>query len=564
MADSAEIVDCLTTGPSSLARHRRRMGKRRLTRSSALVTICGCAAAVILLLLGSLASAFGAAGDASVSATVTPQTSVGTDFWLSFEENYDGTATKYLAISAATAASGTVSIPSLTYQATFTVTPSAVTQIKLPAAVEDDTSDVVSALSVHIVTDNPVSVTGLSLKRRTSAGFLGIPTASLGTDYLIAAYKAWSLGSQFSVVATQDATTVTIKPSETVGTHLVGVPYTINLNQGQTYQLNDSSVAQGDLTGSEVSANLPIAVFAGDSCAQIPVGVFACDTLAEEMLPLTAWSTSFITEPFATRKADTFRVLAGSDATTVRINGAVVASLSKGKFFETTLSASSVITATQPISVMQYSQSGGTDNTASDPFDATVIPPSEYLNNYVVSTLPNGIDPVIQTEYANLVVPTVDIGNVLLDGVAIPAASFTSIAGTVWAGAQITLTSGSHDFAGPEGFGVTVYGYGQYDGYGYPAGFTFTASTTTPAEVSDSVIVPAVATSGIDSVNFSAVPTATAAVTSTVVATTEPKSGVDSLAFTGFDVLRYVVIGLIVTLAGVAIMMIRRRGILNS
>ena len=107
----------------------------------------------------------------------------------------------------------------------------------------------------------------------------------LGQHYIVEAYtNDTGLGSQFSVVGTVDGTNVTIVPSETVGSHPAGTPYTVQLNQGQTYQLNDADVPNGDLTGTDVTSDKPVAVFGGNNCADVPSGYFYCNILTEELV----------------------------------------------------------------------------------------------------------------------------------------------------------------------------------------------------------------------------------------------------------------------------------------
>ena len=45
------------------------------------------------------------------AAAVTPQTTQGTDFWVTFEQNYDGASTLYLFATGNSPATGTVSAP---------------------------------------------------------------------------------------------------------------------------------------------------------------------------------------------------------------------------------------------------------------------------------------------------------------------------------------------------------------------------------------------------------------------------------------------------------------------
>jgi hypothetical protein len=82
-----------------------------------------------------------------------------------------------------------------------------------------------------------------------------------------------------------------------------GTSYTETLNTGQVYQLVDE--AGGDLSGTAITSSSPVAVFAGNDCANVPPSDFACNTLAEEMTPTDTWGTDFLTEPLATRSGDT-------------------------------------------------------------------------------------------------------------------------------------------------------------------------------------------------------------------------------------------------------------------
>ena len=77
-----------------------------------------------------------------------------------------------------------------------------------------------------------------------------------------------------------------------------------------------------------------------------------------------------------------------------------------------------------------------------------------------------------------MVAPTSEVGSVTLDGTPIPASDFTPIGSSSFSGAQLSVDFGDHNLGGPLPFGVTVYGYGGYDGYGYPGGFTLSPIAT--------------------------------------------------------------------------------------
>ena len=100
------------------------------------------------------------------------------------------------------------------------------------------------------------------------------------------------------------------------------------------------------------------------------------------------------------------------------------------------------------------------------------MPPyDEFLNSYTVATEPVGADTAITDNYLNVVAPTWEVGSVMFDGAAIPSASFSPIPGSQFSGAQVHVDFGSHVISGPLPFGLTVYGDGNYDGYGYEGAY---------------------------------------------------------------------------------------------
>lgn len=117
----------------------------------------------------------------------------------------------------------------------------------------------------------------------------------LGTEYIVMSYITLSAtpstASAFGVVATMDGTVVTIVPSIGTNTRPSGVPYEVNLNKGETYQLI-ASVTNGDLTGSFITSNNPVAVFTGHTCAYVPQNISACDHLIEQAPPVTSLGES--------------------------------------------------------------------------------------------------------------------------------------------------------------------------------------------------------------------------------------------------------------------------------
>ncbi len=403
---------------------------------------------------------------------------LGTEFWLAFTENAS-TSTLSLTITSQTDANGTVSIPGRGFRQDFNVTAGTVRTVNLPPDTALSNSDSITDQGIHIVADQEVTVYGLNQETQTTDAFVGLPEDALGTDYLITSFNdrmpdagQSALESQLAVVATQDATTVTIIPSATTSGRIAGVPYNITLNEGQTYFLGTDNTGE-DLTGTEISADQPIAVFGNHQCADVPLGIGFCDHLTEQMVPTSAWSTDFVTVPLATRTAgDVFRVLAAEDNTTVRFNGSVVATLNRGQFYQTEASTLQEINADKPVSVTQFSKGSQSDGVTADPFMTLIPPVEQFLPDYVISTPGSPFtDP--DANYVNLTVPTDAIATLRLDGAPVDPGLFTPIGSSGFSGAQLNISPGSHTLNNLVPFGVVAYGFASFDSYGYPGGAAF-------------------------------------------------------------------------------------------
>jgi RHS repeat-associated protein len=423
--------------------------------------------------------------------------SKGTNFWLGFPGNLrqDGPfhpeppPDDELFISADQNTTGNVSIPGTGYYAFFSVQAGTSTTVHLPLGTDTQQGDGIDPFGIHVTSQSEVSVAAVSYLTATTDGFLALPTDVLGTQYLVMAYSGGTLfsGSQVDVVAASNTTTVTITPAVNTNFRTAGVPYTVTLQQGQIYQLRANN--PNDLTGTRISSNNPVAVYGGNQACFIPASSHWANYIVDQMLPVSEWGKHFVTEPLATRlKGDLFRILASVDGTNVRINGTVVATLNKGQFYEQQqVTQASEITADQPVLVEQYSYSTGFDGVEpADPSMMTVPSVDQYLSSYTVTTPPTGFS----ENFVNVTVPAADVGQLTLDGSAVPASSFAAIGSGAYFGAQLSVTVGAHQLAAPQSFGAIAYGYNIDDAYSYPAGFNLAG----PVVVAHVALAPKTAT----------------------------------------------------------------------
>lgn len=410
-----------------------------------------------LLLLASFLFGFGFAAFSQNSD------SKGTDFWLMFNGNVS-TPVLTVFITSDVATSGVVSIPGLGFSAPFTVAANSVTPVVVPTAAGTHTSNVVDNKGIHITALQEVTVYGLNYAQFTTDAYLGLPTNVLGTDYIVLTYSGNNLSS-LGIVGTVNATTVTITPSVAASGRPAGVPFNITLNQGQTYELGNAS----DLTGTIITSTSPVGVMGANACANIPPGASFCDHINEMMPPTDTWGRKFGTVPLKSRaNGDTWRFLASENATVITINGVAQPAINRGQFIERILTTQSVIESNKRILAAQYANGSGFSGNPGDPFMMLIPPLEQFLAKYTVTTVSGYV-----AHYINVIAPNSIAGSLTLDGVVVPAASFTPIGTTGFSGAQITVTPGTHNLFGTLPFGVFMYGFTNDDSYGYPGGQSF-------------------------------------------------------------------------------------------
>jgi hypothetical protein len=171
--------------------------------------------------------------------------------------------------------------------------------------------------ALRIWSNQPVTVEqiqsdGTDENAVSSGGTLVLPVQALGTRYRVMTYKqvgnaeiAATVGSaggagRVLVVGTLPGTRVTFTPSKAAPS----VVTALEPSQGDTFSLGDgdtflafTAADQDDLSGSEIISNLPVAVFSGNistTYGMTAEGVHSPDMAHEQMLPVSAWSKTYV------------------------------------------------------------------------------------------------------------------------------------------------------------------------------------------------------------------------------------------------------------------------------
>lgn len=443
---------------------------------------------VFLVLLPALAS-----GQAGVVPTM------GKEFWLGFMRNYQGNIPSSLDIfiSSPVNTTGTVYLPLLGTTYPFVVAANTTTTVSVPIATcMHQNSDVIDNKSILVMTADTVAVFAINFEAYTADGQVVYPIQSLGSEYRVFAYQGLSgfsdLVSEFLIVSTKDDTQVEITTTaNTQGGHAAGVPWIVDLDSGQTYQVMAQD-PNADFTGTTVVGTplsgscRPFAVFSGAVCTNIPVGCTACDHICEQNLPTAVWGTTYYSVPFATTTSYSYKILSHLNGTQVSVNGGAPIPLNAGGVSSVaSFAGPACFTGNQPFSVAQYME-GITCSGAGDPALLILNAEEQKIDNITFSTVGST---VITSHYLNVIVATASVGSVTLDGAPIPPASFTGFPSCPsHSYAQLPLTGGaagvSHTLTCPTGVTAYVYGMGSAESYAYSVG----SFTPVPPLVVDSVL----------------------------------------------------------------------------
>lgn len=285
-------------------------------------------------------------------------------------------------------------------------------------------------------------------------------------------------------------------------------------------------VANGDLTGSIITADKPIAVFGGSACTLRGYADAACDHVEEQLFPFVTWGKNFIgarTAPLrltdnnfasaANAGPDYYKIVAGCpdsacpNGTTVNLsvlpaaadvlsgggcepgtaltNASAPCRLRGGRFIEFRSKTSFRISADQPIQVSQtFAGQEATTGTVrpvqGDPSQILLPPVEQWRASYTVLTAPGTRD-----NYLGIVVDDARVQEVRVDGAVVPSA-WATIGGTTFKVTNMPVQTGSHTIqvvarqgqTEVPGAGVTVYGFDDYVSYGYTGGLDLTTIVT--------------------------------------------------------------------------------------
>ncbi|XP_060561684.1 uncharacterized protein LOC132721401 [Ruditapes philippinarum] len=354
----------------------------------------------------------------------------------------------------------TVNIPNTSFQKTYTIA----------KYLEIELSNVNISDAIYISTTDPVTVFTMNKNQYSTGGMLVFPLISLGKTYVIATTPYDDLESSLVIIPIDIEAKFTLSfPDNT--TENVYITY------GKSYELKRSG-----LSGTYIESDEPIAVFAGEKCANLPdAGNYSCDHIIEQMPPLDALDHEYIIAPTKPRSYFGLLVVATSqDTTHVSINSEtdtpIYTSYLKrhDTFYQTFDNAQHLsVKATEPVLVVQYGVSISVDNMSQGDASMFVVPGINHFTSKYRFVVPDGYN-------TNKVILIYNITNgndpragLKLNGNATYLAEMTSIklnALEDYGVCYLDIEAGVHELENTETFGAVLYGQGRYIEYAWNLG----------------------------------------------------------------------------------------------
>ncbi|WP_144603744.1 PKD domain-containing protein [Algoriphagus algorifonticola] len=438
---------------------------------------------------------------AKSSLSFAQLSTVGKEFWVGFMDNNrvppsgnSNGAPDFAVLILTASENSTGTIEYLGQSVSFSMTAGQQYTLRVPSEDLDllhRNSATTENKGIYISSTGKIAVHAYNERFRSADGTVVLPVGALGTDYYITShYETLTADVNFNgnindesamlVIATEDNTQIEITTSvNTLGGGNPGVPFSINLNRGQSYQLK----AKEDMTGTRVrvigeNANecKKIAVFGGNKWTSVGNCGAANDHLFQQAYPVNTWGTSFVHVALSGRTSgELVKVLGSEDNTDVRVNGVSVGTVNRGTWIpiEFGINESGKIETSKPSSVTVFSKSQACNQQNSpnantgDPFMITYSPSEQFLKDLTFQSLAL---PSIVNHYVNIVVKAGTQNSTILDGQNI-GALFSSLPGdSDFQYARVNISQGVHRLSNPEGFAAYAYGFGDLESYGYAAG----------------------------------------------------------------------------------------------
>jgi len=256
---------------------------------------------------------------------------------------------------------------------------------------------------LYVHADNDIAIYGLNKEQFSTDGFLLYPTDVIGYEYITVSYSPTHSFTVFALASKYDNTELSIIFPDGAGRIPLRIEFlnrvftnndviNITLQAFQSFQC--ASYDQADLTGTRIVSSMPVAAFSGNVRTWVGDAQSSRDHLAVQLPPVNAYGKEFPIMPIPGRTiGDKLRVVSSLPNTdiTVETYGEMtqyyfLANVSNYLEVDIASNSTTTVTSSQPVMVVQISQSQQSNEEFGDPTMIIVTATPQYLSEYVFST----------------------------------------------------------------------------------------------------------------------------------------------------------------------------------
>ncbi|XP_053380768.1 IgGFc-binding protein-like [Mercenaria mercenaria] len=329
---------------------------------------------------------------------------------------------------------------------------------------------------IWIKTSTLVAVYVTSYVNHSPDTYMALPTISLGKTYMTGSFQPVDSSEKSEIMITSTFANTTIDVSSNGLVHLAEFDVT---------QIVDSS----DLTGTIISATMPVTVISGTSCANIPPNIADCDFIVEQMFPVNAWTNIYIVPPIPPRTGYFARIQAMDEVQVFITNSSqqLYRHMLQKTFEQFQFGSEPTViysNGTLNFSVIQYGVGPGFDPQEGGPFMTVILGLKNYISSYIFVISPSYSN---FENYLTVIIKASNKTGILLDGQPLPYMYNYTVSKPLdeYVVFVSHISTGFHNLTHIDklvNFGALLYGFNSGSGYGYPAGMKYPGSDVAPSK----------------------------------------------------------------------------------
>lgn len=212
--------------------------------------------------------------------------------------------------------------------------------------------------ALHIIATRNITVFASYDNNQSVDGFLAIPVEHLTRNYVAVSRDAVPDPSHLVIAGLYDGTNAIINLRLLNGTcttagYQNGTTISLTVNRFDVIGLSCS----GDLTGTVITSDHPVAVFSGNERAAIPTTSPNAGLMIEMLIPLEYFGKSYVlTTTMQNPNGTIYRVVAHMDSSVVTVGSQDPVVLGVGEFhdFDTEVTGTQILVSTHTVMVIAY------------------------------------------------------------------------------------------------------------------------------------------------------------------------------------------------------------------